>query len=269
MKNSPLFRGETIGHFLTALGTASGILLVILLIYFYIYLPGSTAHGDHLQVPDFRGLPSEKIDSAIEASGLRYEINDSSYNEDYGPLEISRQFPAPGSMVKPGRKIYVSINRTDPPTVPVPALADLSVINAQSILMSNGLRLGKIIYKPGPFNDLVMELAINGYTVHHGVRVPKGTYIDLVVSDGGGPRDFVLSNLTGLSYPSAMLMISSWNLHLGAVNIAEGIDTTGMETFVYKQDPLPGDSVRLGQPVNLWIGPKGYEDTGDSTDVRR
>lgn len=269
MKNPPLFRGDTIGHFLMALASAAGILMAIAVVYFYLYLPSSTAHGDHLTVPDFRGLPSGQLDSAMEAAGLRYEINDSSYHEDFGPLEIARQFPAPGSIVKPWRKIYVSINRTEPPTVPIPALSDLSLINAQSILSSNGLRPGRISYKPGPFSDLVLEMAINGYPVREGVRVPKGTYIDLVVSDGAGARDFVISNLVGLSYSSAMLMISNWNLHLGEVSVAPGIDTTGMEIFVYRQDPFAGDSVRLGQPVNLWIGPEGFEDPGDTTDVRR
>ena len=267
VKKNKMLQGETIGDLLRSLGIAFGILIVIAIVYFYIYLPQATNHNEEIPVPSFLGMPSALLDSAMEASGLRYEINDSSYSDNYGPLEISRQFPTPGSMVKPGRKIFISINRTEPPTVPVPSVEDLSLINAQSILISNGLKPGKVIYEPGPFADLVISVALGGRKVHAGARVAKGTYIDLVVGDGAGPKDFVISNLVGISLENAMLLISNWNLHLGDVLVGPGADTTGVESFVYRQMPLPGDSVRIGEPVHLWIAPKGYEPPSDSLEI--
>lgn len=266
-KKNKLLEGETIGDFLRSLGITGGILAVIAVIYFYIYLPQATNHNEEIPVPSFLGLPSELLDSAIEASGLRYEINDSSYTDDYGPLEIARQFPKPGSMVKPGRKIFITINRSEPPTVPIPQVEDLSLINAQSILISNGLRPGRILYEPGPFADLVISVSLGGRKIRSGARVAKGTFIDLVVGDGAGPKDFVISSLIGSSLKNAMLMISNWNLHLGDVLVGPGADTTGVESFVYRQQPLVGDSVRIGEPVHLWIAPKGYEPPDDSTEV--
>ena len=47
------------------------------------------------------------------------------------------------------------------------------------------------------------------------------------------------------------------------MQIPLGMDTTGMEPFVYKQSPLKGDSVRVGDPIDLWIGPKGYVDPNE------
>lgn len=267
VKNNKILHGETLSDFFKSLGSAFGILVVIAVVYFYIYLPQATNHNEEIPVPDFLGLASERLDSAMEASGLRYEINDSSYSDNFGPLEISRQFPAPGSMVKPGRKIFISINRTEPPTVPIPSVEDLSLINAQSILISNGLRPGKVIYEPGPFAELVISVALGGRKIPAGARVAKGTYIDLVVGDGAGPKDFVISNLVGISLKNAMLLISNWNLHLGDVEVGPDSDTTGVESFVYRQMPQPGDSVRIGQPVHLWIAPKGYEPPSDSTEI--
>lgn len=265
MKRPTFIQGETIGDFLRALLLTLSLLVAILLVYFYLYLPASTSHGDETTAPDFRGLPTRLLDSAFEASGLRYEISDSSYNENYDPLEVSQQFPAPGSVIKPGRKIFVTVNRLEPPTVPIPALTDLSAISATSILKSNGLRTGRITYRSGPFEDLVISMAINGYPVKPGVRVPKGTAVDLVVSDGGGSSNFIVQNLTGLSYSSALVLISNWNLHLGEIRLAPGTDTTRVEPYVYRQVPSAGDSVRIGQPIHLWIGPKSM--IGDSTDV--
>lgn len=266
VKRKAFLEGETIGDFLRAIATAAGILSVIAVIYFYLYLPNSTNHGEEIPVPSFLGLASEQLDSIAEASGFRYEISDSSYTDDYGPLEITRQIPKPGSMVKPGRKIFITVNRSEPPTVPIPEVEDLSLINAQAILISNGLKPGKIIYEPGPFADLVMSVALGGRKMRSGIRVAKGTFIDLVVGDGAGPKDFVISNLVGASLKNAMLLISNWNLHLGDILIGPGADTTGVESFVYRQQPLPGDSVRIGEPVHLWIAPKGYEPLADSID---
>ncbi len=258
MKLSSLFQGNTLRDFLKSFLTASGILAAIAVIYFYIYLPTSTNFNESVIVPDFLGLPSERIDSAVAASGLRYEISDSSYSEDFGPLEIIRQFPKPGSMVKPDRKIFISINRIDPPTVPVPAIVDLSLLNAEATLTSIGLRRGQIIYQPGPFADLVIGMTLGTRAIGAGYRVPKGTVINLIVGDGAGPKDFIINDLVGMSLSNAMLIISNSNLHLGDVRVGPDADTTGVESFVYRQLPPAGDSVRLGEPVHLGIAPKDY-----------
>ena len=81
----------------------------------------------------------------------------------------------------------------------------------------------------------------------------------MVVGDGGGPKDFVMGNLVGIPYLNALLRLGNLSLHLGSVQIPEDVDTTGIISFVLKQFPAPGDSVSIGDPVELWIGPKGYK----------
>jgi eukaryotic-like serine/threonine-protein kinase len=105
----------------------------------------------------------------------------------------------------------------------------------------------------------VMEIRYKGHPINPGTRVPKGAVIDLVVGDGAGPRDFVIGNLVGMLYKNALLRLGNLSLHLGDVQIPEEVDTTGIEVFVIKQLPQPGDSVSIGDPIDLWIGPKGYQ----------
>ena len=255
MKKGQFFKTETIGDFLKHVGISFGILFFVAILYFYIYLPNATNHGDHVTVPDLLGMPSEQLDSFLAAANLRFEISDSAFSEDFDPLAVIRQFPQAGSVVKPDRKIYVSINRIDPPTVPLPDVVEQSLINASAILKSNELRLGKIIYMPSPFSDLVLEMQVNGAKMEIGWRVNKGTVIDLLVGDGAGPNDLALINLIGFDLKSALTMLSEYNLHQGNIIIADDADTTGVESFVFKQEPKPGDSVRVGDPVNLWIHP--------------
>lgn len=236
------------------------ILLLLSVSYFYIYLPNSTNHGETVTVPDLKGMKIEELDSFLAQHKLQYELNDSAYSSDFPPLTVVRQFPKEGSSVKEERKIYISINRVSPPTVPIPDLVDRSRINAEVVLKSNELTRGKILFEPSPFLNLVKELRYQGKPIAAGVRVPKGSVIDLVIGDGNGSADFTIGNLVGDAYEQALYKINGWNLHLGDVEIPEGIDTTGIVPFVYKQLPLPGDSVRVGDPVTLWLAPKGYKE---------
>jgi beta-lactam-binding protein with PASTA domain len=87
--------------------------------------------------------------------------------------------------VKEGRNIFISINRLEPPTVPVPNLVDGSIVNAEAVLKSNELKRGKIELVRGAFN-VVKEMKYKGHTITSSERVPKGSIIDLVVMDGNG-----------------------------------------------------------------------------------
>lgn len=260
MKRKIPFQDNTLGSALANMIIVFSILLLLSVSYFYIYLPNSTNHGETVTVPDLKGMKIEELDSFLAQHKLQYELNDSAYSSDFPPLTVVRQFPKEGSSVKEERKIYISINRVSPPTVPIPDLVDRSRINAEVVLKSNELTRGRILFEPSPFLNLVKELRYQGKPIAAGVRVPKGSVIDLVIGDGNGSADFTIGNLVGDAYEQALYKINGWNLHLGDVEIPEGIDTTGIVPFVYKQLPLPGDSVRVGDPVTLWLAPKGYKE---------
>lgn len=258
MKLEQWIKGDSVGDTLKHLAITGGILFFIAIAYFYIYLPNTTNHGESVSVPDFTGIPSHKLDSAISASQLRFEVSDTAYNEDFGPLEITQQIPKAGSVVKPNRKIYLTVNRLTPPTVVLPAVEEISLINATHILRGNELKLGKVIYMPSPFNGLVLEMQVAGTKLDAGTKVPKGTYIDLVVGDGAGPMDMVVGNLVGLKLDAARKLLAAINLNQGELIVPDGADTTEVEIFVLMQAPKAGDSVRIGDPVKLWIGPADF-----------
>jgi eukaryotic-like serine/threonine-protein kinase len=257
-KKKSIFKSASVRGLLISLGIPLGTILFIAIIYFYIYLPSLTNHGESITVPDLTGMQMEELDSFLLEHDLRYSVNDSAYSSEHPPLAVLRQFPKAGSKVKENRMIYVSLNRVTPPTLPMPDLVDRSLINAEVVLKSNELVRGRILYEPSPFQNLVKEMRYGGKVILPGTRIQKGAKIDLVVGDGNGPADFVIGNLVGDSFERAKFKLGGWDLHLGKVEIPVGIDTTGIEIFVFKQYPIAGDSVRVGDPIDLWIGPKGY-----------
>ena len=260
MRLIKLIKGDSVGSLLASVGIPVGIILLIAIIYFFIYLPNATNHGESVTVPDLTGIKVEELEAYLKEHELRFSVNDSSYSEEHPPLAVIRQFPKPGAKVKLNRIIYVSLNRVTPPTLPVPDLVDRSLINAEVVLKSNELKRGRIIYEASQFQNLVLEIRMNGQPVLAGTRIPKGSTIDLVVGDGNGPADFTIGSLIGDTYERALFKLRGWNLHLGSIEIPEGVDTTGIEPIVFKQFPLPGDSVRVGDPVDIWIAPKGYKE---------
>ncbi len=256
------FKDNSVGSLLKHLGIVVGILMFISIIYFYIYLPSVTNHGEFVVVPDLKGIKEEELKDFLEKHKLRFSVNDSAYTDTLPALSVLRQFPTVGAKVKENRIVYVSLNRKSPPTLPMPDLKDGSLVNAKAVLKSNELKLGRTYYEPGPFKNLVKEFRYRGRHIEAGTRIPKGSVIDLVVGDGFGPADFTIGNVTGDAYETALRKLSSWNLHLGNVEIMPAADTTGTVPYVFKQYPLSGDSVRVGDPVDLWLAPKGYKDPG-------
>ena len=89
-----------------------GILVSILILgFFYVFLPGITNHGESVTVPDLIGLEYRDLDKFLTKRSLRYEINqDSGFTSDYPPLAVLKQYPEPGAKVKENRKIFLSLN---------------------------------------------------------------------------------------------------------------------------------------------------------------
>ncbi|MEX2336783.1 MAG: PASTA domain-containing protein [Fulvivirga sp.] len=244
---------DNLKGFLIRLVIVVVLLFTFILLFFYVYLPASTNHGETITVPNLEGIHMEEIDEFLTSRNLRYEVNDSTYSDSYPPLTILRQYPKAGSKVKEGRKIFISVNRVNPPTVPVPDLVDRSVRNAEAVLKSNELKRGKIFYKPNRHHNLVLEMRLDGDLLKPEERIPKGSVIDLVAGDGHGPSNFPAPRLTGNELEDATFIILGSHLEKGLITV-EG-DTTGTKSIVIKQDPEPGDQVRIGDQIDLWIAP--------------
>jgi beta-lactam-binding protein with PASTA domain len=230
------------------------ILTLSVLYFFFGFMPSYTNHGESLTVPNLEGIHMSEIDNFLLKRGLRFEVNDSSYSDKYPPLTILKQYPKAGSMVKEDRKVFVSINRLKPPTVPAPELVDRSLRNAEAVLTSNELKRGKITYTPSPFLNLVLEMSSNGKVLKHGDRIDKGSIIDLTIGDGYGQSNFAAPDLVGNNMDDARFIILGSNLEIGLIT-AEG-DTTNTNIIVLRQYPEAGKQIRIGDTIDIWIGPE-------------
>ena len=247
-------KANTLGGLLLHLVLALTIFIFLCVFYFYAYLPHVTNHGESITVPSIEGLPITKVEEFLGNHDLRYEVNDSSYSADYPPLTVLKQYPAAGAKVKENRKIFVSVNRKNPPTVKMPDLIDGSLTNAEAVLRGSELKRGKIRLVRGPFLNVVKEMQIDGNKVVPGVLVPKGTMVDLIVMDGGSNK-LPTPNVLGFTYEDAKVNVLGSNLNIGDINLVG--DTTG--GVILKQEPTPGEIIMVGDVVDIWIGAEGSE----------
>jgi beta-lactam-binding protein with PASTA domain len=257
------FKGNTLGGVLLHFVLAAFTLLFLGVLYFYAYLPSTTNHGETITVPNVEGKSIAEAEAFLAQHDLRFEVSDSSYSSDFAPLAILKQYPNPGSKVKEERKIYLTVNRFNPPTVPLPSLIDGSVVNADALLKANELKRGKIHYVAGPFN-IVKEMKYKGAVIIPGTRVPKGSVIDLVVMDGGS-KNVSVDMLIDLSLEDAKFLIFGKNLNLGRVILVG--DTTGMSPVVIKQKPEPEEQAMVGDVVDVWIAKPGTIPPEDDEEI--
>jgi beta-lactam-binding protein with PASTA domain len=158
------------------------------------YLKIYTNHdSDLIEVTDLSGKDSNDALKYIENIGLEGEVTDTVYKDGVEKLAVINQNPAPGMMVKPGRKVYLVININSIPMVSVPDLANKSSLSqARNVLIRKHLKLGKLTEQISSFvkskNDqpiLAQYYPGTDKPIKPGTMVERNSLIDLVVGISG------------------------------------------------------------------------------------
>lgn len=252
----------TIISFLKNIGIMAGIGIIVLLIFFYIYLPATTNHNETITVPDLVGKSFADIDEFLTNRNLKYEVTlDSGFSEDYDPEVILSQNPKGGAKVKEDRKIYLTLNANVPPQVRMPNLVNTDLPNADDILKSNGLKRGAITYVPDRRVNAVIAQQMNGENITTGTLIYKGSTIDLVIGDGEGVKRFETPDFLGKTYEEVKFQIEASGLKLDEVNYI--LNDTVPTNRVYKQLPPIGAMIRTGDLIEIWINSQKKEEPNE------
>lgn len=197
--------------YLTIVGFGVAVILIALL-FNSVIMPWYTNHAEGLTVPDVTRMPLEKAKATLTAYGLRYEVADYRKNAVYPAGFVTDQQPTPGELVKPDRKIYLTVNRKYHPTVEVPSVVNQSLRSAKINLQNSGLKIGTISYESSRFKNSVLRQSIEA-----GVEVAKGTAIDLAVGNGLGKKMIDLPSLVGMGLTAAKRSLRRKGLRVGHV----------------------------------------------------
>lgn len=184
-----------------------------------LVMPNYTNYYEGLTVPDLTKSTLTEAEAELTKLGLRYEVADRRANSAFPANYIIDQQPVANSIVKPNRKIYLTVNTEVKPVVEVPNVVSLSLRNAQIQLQNYGLEVGSTSYESSRFKNVVLRQSIA-----EGDTVAKGTSIDLVISDGLGDKIVTIPEIIGLRLPQAQLKLREAGLRIGQIRFRPNKD---------------------------------------------
>jgi len=241
-------------EFWVLLGFLFGGTFFLVILFFYIFLPFFTKHGESTTVPEVVNSSLMQAKKTLYNANLNYEVQDSQYQAHLPPLTVLAQEPLPYEKVKPGRKVYLIVNQSTPPMVKLPEILDVNIQQAKYMLENWKLKIGKLTYQHGEAKDAVIGIMYKGKSVKPGDKVLEGSAIDLIVSKGLGDEKVPIPDLVGLNINDATNLLYSKGLSVGGTKY-EKSHKKYKEGEIFKQNPKysENDSVPKGTSFDLWI----------------
>ena len=244
-------------HVLLMIGI-SVVILVVVFIFIRIY----ARQGKEYEMPDYVGKNIAEAMATNEID-LDFVVQDSIFRQGAEGGIILTQDPKGGTMVKSGRKVYVSITAYNADDAVLPELVGLSVRLAVSDLYGVGLSVGKLMFVEDPYKNSVVDQSCKGKTLYAGQQIPRGSVVDLVVGSGDGTGENIVPFVIGKTADKARRDILSVSLKIGEEHF-RGVKNKAT-AVVYRQEPdyTGVNKYPYGTSVELW-----YIDV-DKTDVNK
>ncbi len=235
------------------------ILLGLLIIFGLLKMLGViTKHGEYLTVPQVLNTNTAAAVKLLESKGFEVFIQDSVYTDTAKLGTVLKQFPEGNSTVKVNRLVLLTVNRVTLPNVDVPSLVGKSKEYAIEILARAHLQLGDTTFTPSYMMGAVITQTYKGSVIAAGSKIPWGSKIDLQIGAGLSNEQFIVPELTGLTYAEAKQLLDENGIMLASTIVDRGTTDTA-SAFVYKQSPprLNEDQspnyIRAGQVMDIWV----------------
>jgi beta-lactam-binding protein with PASTA domain len=250
------------------------VLLVLLALGAYILIdevvmPTYTRYGVSVTVPEVTGVEADRARDQLAERDLRAQTLEKTFNPDAERGAVIDQNPAGGKAVKPGRRVYLTVNTGEQPVVAVPRVVDASLREAKSQLRAFGFTVGQVREDsiPSPYEGTVTRQRPAA-----GDSLPKGASVSLWYSGGLSEQTATVPDVTGLTVEEARRQLRGRKLRTVVVRTGDGEgddgdeaagaqpspsdadrqDLSGME--VVRQSRAPDTRVRQGFEVRLFVG---------------
>ena len=230
-----------------------------------VIMPSYTRHGVAVRVPDVEDRSFEEAKKLVTDRNLKVRRRVGRYNPDVEQEAVVDQNPPPNSDVKPGRRVYLTVNAGELPRVDVPNLNGISVREAKSRVSSLGLEVGTVEPDsvPSPYPNTITR-----QEPEPGDSLKEGTTVDLWYSTGLGADAVQVPSVLGRTVEEAQRLLLQRELRSVVVDPRTSestqdespVDTSETRRFVRRQGHPPNTEVQAGTEIRLFT-------TDDSTQV--
>lgn len=239
-----------------------GIFGIITLVAVYVGLIVGTRHGKIIEVPNFMGMSIEDAEGVALKSDLNLIVRDSIFDVDLPGGTIVDQLPKTSTVrevtVKPGRKIYVTVNAYTRRMVNIPYVAKQTLRQALNQIERSGLTVSRLVYEADMTStDYVIKQKVDNREILPTTerKVPVGTGVTLHVSYQHEEQNTQTPRLVGLSLQQAKNTLWDNGLNLAKVIYDDSVEDliARRKARVYKQSSKIGTSLRRGSEVTLYL----------------
>ncbi len=237
----------TNSYFWLGLLGLGALLAVLYLVVNSVVMPLYTRHGDAVEVPSVIGATYEDATRVLEQQGFSVEKITRRFSNASAEGQVMDQSPAPGSEVKPGRHLYLTVHAGAQPRRRVPSFIGTSVRDARTRIRALGLEVGEVIADsvPSPYRNTVTQ-----QTPAPGDSVAEGASVTLWYSTGPSDTYEVVPDVVGLTVREAREVLLAERLRALAVGV-EG--PAADEMRVLRQSRDAGTRVRGGYEIRLYV----------------
>lgn len=234
------------------------VLVTVLLFIFLLSLNWITHHGKILRIPQVLGKSLPDARKQLESQGFDIVIQDSVYVDTLAPLNVVKQFPEPDAEVKINRTVYLTINRSAPPLIQMPQLVGQSFRSAEILLKQTGLKLGDTSFVVDFAKNSIKKQLYKGQEIAFGTKIPMGTKIDLVISNGISDENIAVPDLVGMTYFDAKILMEGNGLEFGS-KVVDAAVKDSANAYIYRQSPPRFtedrriNRIHQGQLIDIWL----------------
>ena len=200
---------------------------------------------DSVTLPDnLVGMSPDEARQAVEALGLKWEVNSSKVASDtVAEGKVAQTNPSPGSKVKAGQTITAYLS-SGSDQVEVPDLVGMSQDQARSALKAVGLELGNVTTVD---SDKDKDRIVS-QDPENGSKVKKGTAIAVSISTGKAAQ-VEIPTVVGISREDAEAQLKALGLTV-TIEEVSGSQPSGQVTAV---EPGEGSKVDKNSTVKLKV----------------
>lgn len=251
------------GYFLKHLAILAGIIIVFFMVVSF-GLKTFTNHGEAIDMPNLDGEFIETANDIVKKHKFKLEKADSVFIVGKPGGLIINQNPKPGSKVKRGRTIYLTVTKDKADEIPssrLPVLYGKSY-DRKSRELKNGFEIFTRVveeqYDAGPENYILAVIYEGDTIVSSEIRkldvmIEKGGQLDMVVSKSTGGR-LELPNMVCKTYSEAVFLARTLNINLDAELDPDVMDR--YDAFIYRQTPTfsPESMILMGDTIKVFLG---------------
>ncbi len=222
------------------------IFIGLLVIVDKMVMPLYISHGTVKVVPDVLNLKYEDASSKLSHAGLTaiksYHVK---YLSGVDSNIVLSQMPEAGVEVKPGRNVYLVVNKLEKPSFPMPDLLGRPELDARETVARMDLKLQYVQISSvtkSEENGRVLSQSIPAQTM-----VKAGSAVSMIVGrlevSAEGMKKLIVPDVLGMSLDQAKQAVADAGLKLGKV------------TTEYSASLVPNTVISQKPAVNAYVSP--------------